>query len=46
MNIEIEKMFSEIGRLHIQVTLLTEQLAVAQAELEKYKSAHVIHESE
>ena len=33
MNLEIEKIFAEIGRLHMHVALLSEQLAQAQADL-------------
>ena len=37
MNIDIEKVFSEIGRLHIQITLLSEENAKLRKELEDAK---------
>lgn len=33
MNIELDKIFNEIGRLHMQVSALQEALSKAQADL-------------
>jgi uncharacterized small protein (DUF1192 family) len=38
MNIDVEQIFAEIGKLHMQIALLTSELAKAQADLERKKS--------
>jgi regulator of replication initiation timing len=38
MNLEIDKIFAEVGRLHMQVMLLTEQIEELKRELTKSSS--------
>jgi len=38
MNLEIDKIFAEIGRLHMQVTILTEQIEALKQQVTKPSS--------